>query len=91
MKPTEFCIKRIILGCLFSAVETFTENGGNRYCVQTLKEELELTTVEMPKKFWVKSSQIRTLAVERIGERIGRASPEEIAQVIEGLIEIIGA
>ena len=52
---------------------------------------LELTNVEMSKKSWVKISQIRTLSVERIGERIGRASPELISQIIEGLNEIIGA
>jgi mRNA interferase MazF len=43
----------------------------------------------MPKQSWVKISQIRTLSVERIGKVIGRASPEEMAQVIEGLNEII--
>lgn len=52
---------------------------------------LELKTVRMPKKSWIKISQIRTLAVERIGKKIGRADPQEIAQVIEGLEEIIGA
>ena len=52
---------------------------------------LELKTVQMPKRSWVKISQIRTLAIERIGKKIGRASPEEIAQVIDGLDEIIGA
>jgi len=52
---------------------------------------LELKTVELPKRSWVKISQIRTLAVERIGKRIGRAAPEVIAQVIDGLYEIIGA
>ena len=52
---------------------------------------LELQTVQMPKKTWVKISQIRTLAIERMGKKIGRASPEEIAQVIDGLDEIIGA
>ena len=52
---------------------------------------LELKTVRMSKKSWIKISQIRTLAVERIGKKIGRADPQEIAQVIEGLEEIIGA
>ena len=52
---------------------------------------LELRTVRMPKKSWIKISQIRTLAVERIGKKIGRADPQEISQVIEGLEEIIGA
>jgi mRNA interferase MazF len=52
---------------------------------------LELQTQGLPKRSWVKISQIRTLAVERIGKRLGRVSPEEIAQVIEGLNEIVGA
>jgi mRNA interferase MazF len=52
---------------------------------------LELKTKQLPKRSWVKISQIRTLAVERVGKRLGRATPEELAQVIEGLNEIIGA
>ena len=52
---------------------------------------LELTATRLPKRSWVKISQIRTLAVERIGRRLGRASPEELAQVLEGLNEILGA
>jgi mRNA interferase MazF len=52
---------------------------------------LELTTPRLPKRSWVKVSQIRTLATERIGNRLGRASPEELAQVLEGLNEILGA
>jgi mRNA interferase MazF len=46
---------------------------------------LELQSKGLPKKSWVKISQIRTLAVERIGPRLGKVSPEELAQVIEGL------
>ncbi len=52
---------------------------------------LEVGSVRLPKKSWIKISQIRTLSVERIGKRIGKASPEEIAMTIEGLNEIIGA
>ena len=51
---------------------------------------LELSSSELPKRSWVKISQIRILAVERIGQRLARATPEEIARVIEGLNEIIG-
>ena len=50
---------------------------------------LELESSKLPKRTWVKISQIRTLAVERIGRKIGQASPEETAQVVEGLNEII--
>lgn len=52
---------------------------------------LEIQSRGLPKKSWVKISQIRTLAVERIGRKIGSVSPEDLAQVIEGLNEIIGA
>ena len=51
---------------------------------------LELKSGILPKPSWVKISQIRTLSVQRIGKRIGRTSPEELAQVVEGLNEIIG-
>jgi mRNA interferase MazF len=50
---------------------------------------LELHARGLPKKSWVKISQIRTLAVERIGKVIGRAAAEELDQVVEGLNEII--
>ena len=51
---------------------------------------LELQGAKLPKRLWVKISQVRTLAVERIGARLGRASSEEISQVVEGLNEIVG-
>jgi mRNA-degrading endonuclease toxin of MazEF toxin-antitoxin module len=44
----------------------------------------------LPKRSWAKISQIRTLSVEKLGDRIGEASPEEITQIVEGLNEIIG-
>ncbi len=50
---------------------------------------LELKTGNLPKRSWVKISQIRTLSTERIGKLIGRVSQEELTQVIEGLNEII--
>jgi mRNA interferase MazF len=50
---------------------------------------LELKTGGLPKRSWVKISQIRTLSVERIGKLTGQASDEELLQVIEGLNEII--
>jgi mRNA interferase MazF len=51
---------------------------------------LELSSAKLAKRSWVKISQIRTLSTERIGKRLGRASPEELAQVLEGLNEILG-
>lgn len=43
------------------------------------------------KHSWIKISQIRTLAVERIGKKMGKVSPEQLTRIIEGLNEIIGA
>lgn len=51
---------------------------------------LELSSPALPKQSWVKISQIRTLSVERIGKKIAEASHEEVAQVVEGLNEIVG-
>lgn len=44
----------------------------------------------LPKRSWVKISQVRTLAVERIGDCAGRLGTEEMARVIDGLNEIVG-
>jgi mRNA interferase MazF len=49
-----------------------------------------ITSVVLPKKSWVKISQIRTLSVERIGKKIGRMAPEEVSELVDGLNEILG-
>jgi len=51
---------------------------------------LELSDANLPKKSWVKISQVRTLSIKRIGKRIATASPKELSSIIEGLNEIIG-
>ena len=51
---------------------------------------LELSSSRLPKRSWVKISQVRTLSVDRIGRRLARATPEELDQVVEGLGEIVG-
>jgi mRNA interferase MazF len=53
---------------------------------------LELTkTKNLPKRSWAKISQVRTLSVQRLGEKLSSANEEEISQIIEGLNEILGA
>jgi mRNA interferase MazF len=51
---------------------------------------MELGDANLPKRSWVKISQIRTLSVKRIRSKIGRASEEELALVIDGFNEIVG-
>lgn len=51
---------------------------------------LELESSSLPKRSWVKISQVRTLSVKRIGDLIETLPPEQLNQLIEGLNEIIG-
>ncbi len=51
---------------------------------------LEIKSVNLPRRSWIKIDQVRALSTERIGRLMGKASPEELNQAIEGLNEIIG-
>ncbi len=78
--------------------DVFNERSGTVIAVALTSQEpragfpltLELGARGLPKRSWVKMSQLRTLATERIGRRLARASAEELARVIEGVNEIIG-
>jgi mRNA interferase MazF len=52
---------------------------------------MEITTAKLPKRSWVKISQIRTLSSERLGKRLARLKSDEVDQVVAGLIEIVGS
>jgi mRNA interferase MazF len=51
---------------------------------------MEIGSKGLPRRSWVKMSQVRTLAAERIGKLAAVLSPEELARAIDGLNEIIG-
>jgi mRNA interferase MazF len=78
--------------------DVFNERSGTVIALALTSQEpragfpltLELKAAGLPKRSWAKISQIRTLATERIGRRVARASAEDLAAVIEGLHEIIG-
>ena len=78
--------------------DVFNERSGTVIAVALTSQEpragfpltLELSTPKLPKRSWVKTSQIRTLSTERIGRRLGRVSDEELAEVVDGLFELIG-
>jgi len=52
---------------------------------------MELKKVRLPKRSWVKISQIRTLSVDRLGRKLGRVTPEELDRLVDGLNEIVGS
>ena len=78
--------------------DVFNEHSGTVIAVAVTSQPqpagfpltLELTHSRLPKKSWVKVSQVRTLSAERLGSKLGRASAEELDLVIEGLNEIVG-
>jgi mRNA interferase MazF len=78
--------------------DVFNDRSGTVIAVALTSQEpragfpltLELRAAKLPKRSWVKTSQIRTLSTERIGRRLGRVSDEELAAVLEGLFELIG-
>jgi mRNA interferase MazF len=43
----------------------------------------------MPKPSWVKISQVRTISVERLGNKIATLQPETLSQAVDGLNELI--
>ena len=78
--------------------DIFNERSGTVIAVALTSQEpragfpltLPLGTPRLPKRSWVKISQIRTLSVARIGRRLARASDAELGSVVDGLVEIIG-
>ena len=78
--------------------DVFNERSGTVIAVALTSHEpragypltFELTASKLPKRSWVKISQIRTLSTERIGRRLARASEEELARVLDGLLELVG-
>jgi mRNA interferase MazF len=52
---------------------------------------VELATGNLPKRSWVKISQIRTLSTQRLGTKVGRVSAEELEQLVDGLNELVGS
>ena len=97
LNPTQGHEQSGLRPVLILSHEVFNERSGTVIAVaitsQPQKAGFPLTyqieSAKLPKKSWIKISQIRTLSVKRLGKRIGKLSIEEISQVIEGLLEII--
>lgn len=83
---------------LILSQDIFNERSGTVIAVALTSREpragypltVESNAKGLPKRSWIKISQVRTLAVERIGRRIATASSLELLRVVDGLNEIIG-
>lgn len=73
--------------------DLFNERSGTVIAVALTSQEpkvgypftLELLDTGLPKRSWVKVSQVRTLSVKRLGAKMGTAKSEDIAKVLTGL------
>jgi len=78
--------------------EVFNKNSGTVIAVAITSQPqragfpltLELDETKLPKKSWVKISQIRTLSVKRLRKKLGMVQSEELELIVEGVNEIIG-
>lgn len=78
--------------------DVFNERSGTVIAVAVTSQEprasfpltLEITSTKLPKRSWAKMGQVRTLAISRLGRKLGRVSAEELHQIIEGINEIVG-
>jgi mRNA interferase MazF len=83
---------------LIISQDVFNERSGTVIALAITSQEpgvgfplaLEITSAKLPKKSWLKMSQIRTLSTERLGKKLSKVSPEELAMIVEGLNEIVG-
>lgn len=78
--------------------DIFNERSGTAIVMAVTSREqkagfpltFEIRAAGLPKRSWVKMGQVRTLAIERLGRRLDRLAPEDMARIIAGLDEIIG-
>jgi mRNA interferase MazF len=78
--------------------DVFNERSGTVIAMAMTSQEpragfpltLESRADGLAKRSWIKISQVRTLSVDRVGQRLARASEEEVARAIDGLNEIVG-
>jgi mRNA interferase MazF len=81
----------VVISC-----NALNRNSGTVICVPLTSSEpragfpltLEITSTDLPKRSWVKISQIRVLSIDRLTDMIGSIEPEELAQIQAGLIQL---
>lgn len=83
---------------LIISQDAFNQRSGTVIALAVTSQEpkaafpltLELTSAQLPKRSWVKISQIRTLSTERLDTKISSVSVEELEQIVEGFNQLVG-
>jgi mRNA interferase MazF len=81
----------VVISC-----NALNRNSGTVICLPLTSSEpraafpltLEITSADLPKKSWVKISQIRVLSVDRLTDKIATISVQELDQIQTGLIQL---
>ena len=97
LNPTQGREQSGIRPVLIISDDIFNERSGTVIAFAITSQEprakfpltFELSDDRLPKRSWVKISQIRTLSGSRLKEKLGSATPEELMKIVEGLNEII--
>ena len=82
---------------LILSENVFNERSGTVIAMALTSQEpkvgfpfaFELHVAGLPNRSWVKTSQIRTLAGQRLGAKLGTASGDEIAKALAGLNRLL--
>jgi mRNA interferase MazF len=98
LDPTLGREKRGTRPFLILSHEVFNDRSGTVIAVALTSQSqragfpltLELPDLGLPKRSWIKISQVRTLSVHRIGDRIARAPENVLTRVVVGLVDLIG-
>ena len=83
---------------LVVSIDSFNQNSGSAiaFAITSKKPKVvypfvfELPERLLPKKSWVKISQIRTLSVSRLGNKIGQIEEKDVEKILLGLNRLTG-
>lgn len=83
---------------LILSQDVFNDRSGTVIAVALTSQEprtgfpltMEIESSQLPKRSWVKISQVRILSTQRLGPKISKVTVEEIEEVLDGLGEILG-
>lgn len=97
LEPTKGSEQRGRRPVVILSHDVFNQSSGTVIAVAVTSQEqragfpltLQLDSTQLTKSAWVKISQIRTLSIQRLGNKIGQVAAQELEQIIEGLNEII--
>jgi mRNA interferase MazF len=96
LNPTRGREQNGIRPILIISCNALNRNSGTVICVPLTSSEpragfpltIEITSIDLPKRSWVKISQIRVLSIERLTDKIATIESSELDKIQAGLIQL---